>query len=120
MGTIYLRHGNFHVVLNADVLGEMPRTNLRKLLRLARTESRNDAALQELGDILQAKVASAVAAHEKSKDERTAGWKYVDKRSRTKAAIAALQENNRLQNSVKRTKADMVSAEAMLKIFNER
>ena len=119
MGAIYLRCGSFHAALDTDALGKMPRANFRKLLKLVHTESRNVTALQELGNILKQKAADANAAHTKAKDEFTAGWRYVDKRSRTKAAIGTMQENNRLQNAVKRTKAELNSAESLLRIFNE-
>ncbi len=119
MSAIYLRCGSFHVALDSDALEKMPRSNFRKLLKLVRTEIRNTSSLQELGRIMRQKAADANAAHTKAKEEFVAGWKYVDKRSRTKSATETMQENNRLQNAVKRTKAELNAAEALLKIFNE-
>ncbi len=119
MSAIYLRCGSFHVALDSDALEKMPRANFRKLLKLVRTEIRNTSALQDLGKILRQKVADTNAAHAKAKEDFSAGWRYVDKRSRTKDAIETQRENNRLQNAVKRTKAELNAAEALLNIFNE-
>lgn len=46
MRTIQIRYSSFHAVLDADSLGEIPRANFRKLLKLAHRDSRNEAALQ--------------------------------------------------------------------------
>lgn len=119
MRTIRVRYDDFLAVLDADALGKLPRANVRKLLKLAYHDSRNTAALQELGKILEENVADAVADHTKAKEEFAAGWKYVDKGSRTKTARDTRQENNRLQNAVKRAKADLNSAKSLLGIFNE-
>lgn len=116
---IHLKHGGFHVALDVDSLVHMPRMNFRKLLNLMRFDYHNAAALCELGVFLKENVVNAAAAHQKAKSEFSAGWKYVNKRSRTRIAIEALRENNRLQNAVKRTKADLISAESLLKIYNE-
>lgn len=119
MRTIQIRYNSFRVVLDADALGEIPRANFRKLLKLAYRDSRNEATLQELGRILEENAANLAAAHAKAKEEFTVGWKYVNKKSRTKTATEVLQKNNRLQNAVKRTKAKLNSAKSLLKIFNE-
>lgn len=119
MRTIQIRYNSFRVVLDADALGEIPREKFRKLLKLAYRDSRNEATLQELGNILKENAANSAAAHTKAKEEFTAGWKYINKRSRAKTAMEIQRENNRLQNAVKRTKAELNSAKSLLKIFNE-
>lgn len=119
MRTIQIRYGSFHAVLDADSLGEIPRANFRKLLKLAHRDSRNEAALQELGSILEENMTIAGTAHTKAKEEFSEGWKYVNKKSRTKTAMEIQQENNRLQNAVKRTKAELNLAKSLLKIHNE-
>lgn len=119
MGITHFQCGSFHVALDADALGKMPRANFRKLLKLVRTESRNTTALQELGKTLKENAIKADAAHTKAKAEFAVGWKYVDKHFRSSAANEIRRENNRLQNAVKRTKAELNSAESLLIIFNE-
>lgn len=119
MGFIHLRCGSFHAALDTDALARMPRANFRKLLKLARTESRNAAVLQELGKFLKENAENANAAHTKTKTDFAVGWRYVDKHVRSRTASEVRRENNRLQNAVKRTKAELNSAESLLKIFNE-
>lgn len=119
MRTILIRYDSFHVVLDADALGEIPRANFRKLLKLAYRDSRNEATLRELGSILEENAANSAAAHAKAKEAFTVGWKYVNQRSRSKTAMEIQRENNRLQNAVKRTKAELNLAKSLLKIFNE-
>lgn len=119
MRTIRVRYGDFQAVLDADALGELPRVNARKLLKLAYRDCRNAEALQELGKILEENAANAATAHSKAKEQFAAGWKYVVKGSRTKTARDTRQENNRLQNAVKRAKAELNSAKSLLEIFNE-
>lgn len=119
MDGIRIRYGSYQVVLKKDHLGQMPRTNFRKLLKLAFRDLRNQYALKELKTALADNVAGADAAHKQAAKEFADGWKLVHPRSRTKAAVAIRQENNRLHNAVKRTKAELNSAETLLKIYNE-
>lgn len=119
MDGIRIRYDSFQVVLHKDRLRQMPRTNFRKLLKLAFRDPRNQSALKELKTVLIDDAAAADAAHKQAKKEFTDGWKLVRPRSRSKAAVSTRQENNRLHNAVKRTKAELSSAEALLKIYNE-
>ena len=119
MRTIEIRYGDFRAVLDADALDTLPRANIKKLLKLARRDYRNESELRKLRSILEENVSAAASAHAKAKEAFTAGWKYVNTKSRTKDAVETMQENNRLQNAVKRTKAALNKAKALLQIFNE-
>lgn len=119
MKPIRIRNGCFQAVLDPDELRKMPRANYRKLLKLAFTDGRNSAALEELKHILADGVADADATLKRSQKEFTSGWRLVSKTDRSKAAAELRRENNRLQNAVKRAKAERNSAEAFLKIYNE-
>lgn len=119
MRTIEIRYGDFRAVLDADALDTLPRANVKKLLKLARRDYRNESELRKLRSILEENASAAASAHAKAKEAFTAGWKYVNTKSRTKDAVETMQENNRLQNAVKRTKATLNKAKALLQIFNE-
>ena len=119
MTGIHIRYGDFHVVLDPANLRKMPRTNFRKLLKLAFRDPRNSAALEKLKKVLLDEVTGADAAHKQAQKEFTNGWRLVGKSDRSKAAVELRRENNRLHNAVKRTKAELNSAEAFLKIYNE-
>ena len=119
MDGIRIRYGSFQVVLRREGLGQMPRANYRKLLKLAFRDPRNRESLKELKTVLIDDVTAADAAHKQAKKEFADGWKLVNPRSRSKAAVSTRQENNRLHNAVKRTKVELNSAEALLKIYKE-
>lgn len=119
MDGIRIRYGSFQVVLHRERLGQMPRANFRKLLKLAFRDPRNQAALEDLKAVLIDNAAAADATHKQAKKEFADGWKLVNPRSRSKTTVSIRQENNRLHNAVKRTKVELNSAEALLKIYNE-
>lgn len=119
MRTIEIRYGDFRAVLDADSLDRLPRANVKKLFKLARRDYRNESELRKLRGILEENASAAASAHAKAKEAFATGWKYVNTKSRTKDAVATMQENNRLQNAVKRTKAKLNTAKALLQIFNE-
>ena len=119
MRTIEIRYGDFRAVLDADALDALPRANVKKLLKLARRDYRNESELRKLRSILEENASAAASAHAKAKEEFAAGWKYVNTKSLTKDAVETMQENNRLQNAVKRTKATLNKAKALLQILNE-
>lgn len=119
MRSVVIRYDSFHLALDADRLGELPRANIRKILRLARRDYRNEAALQELRQILRENVSEAEAAYAQAKAEYSAGWKWVNKKSRTEASLTTMRQNNRLRDTEKRAKAELIAAKALWEIYQK-
>ncbi len=71
MRTIQIRYNDFRAVLIAERLDEIPQKNFRKLIKLAHHDSRNTAALQEIGRILEENVSQFTASQAKAKLNQT-------------------------------------------------
>lgn len=119
--TIKVRSGGFYAELYPDRLGELPRANVRKLLRLMRgAQWENQAALDSLGAYLKDQVNTTKAAWEKASQDYVDGWKLVaNKRSRKKAAMDTLRENRRLKTALKRAKGAYDTAVALQTIYDK-
>lgn len=93
-------------VILLDKLPELPRQNIRKILKMLyspRNYFRADT--QYLSPAIDRHVQATKHAWEEASQQYTNGWKLVNKRSRTKESIEILAENRRLKNEVKRAKA---------------
>lgn len=121
MGAIKIRSGDFYAELYLDRLGELPRSNLRKLLRLMReAQWENQTALDSLDAYLKDQVKTTKAAWEKASQDYTTGWKLVpNKRSRKKEVVAAMRENRRLKIALKRAKGAYDTAVSLQSIFDK-
>lgn len=120
MRNLVFRSDHFILAIDADSLGSLPRANIRKILAIARSDSINNAALRQLREILLDNLRKAEQNCKLAQEDFDRNWKYINKRSRTKAALAVLQENDRLHRAVKRTKAELSTATALWKIFIEK
>lgn len=109
----------YHVTIDADSLGKMPRNDYRKLLHFARRDSRNDGSLRELRKILQENVEAAEKVLTAAQTDYTENWRYIDRRSRTPESIKTTHRNRALHSAVKRAKADLSTAKVIWEIFNE-
>lgn len=118
---IKVRSGDFYAELYLDRLGELPRSNFRKLLRLMRGAPwENQEALDTLGAYLKEQVNATKAGWTKASLEYSNGWKLVkNKRSRKKEVMDTLRENRRLKNALKRAKGAHDTAIALQTIFDK-
>ena len=121
MNTIKIRSGDFYAELYPERLGELPRSNFRKILRLMRGAPwENQAALDSLGVYLKDQVRDTKAAWGKASQDYVAGWKLVpNKKSRKKMVVDTLRENRRLKAAVKRAKGAYDTAVALQTIYEK-
>lgn len=118
---ISVHSGDFYAELYLERLGELPRSNFRKLLRLMRGALwENQTALNDLGAYLKDQVKATKATWEKASQDYVGGWKLVpNKRSRKKDAVDTLRENRRLKAALKRAKGAYDTAVALQTIFDK-
>lgn len=121
MDTIQIRSGNFYAELYLERLGEMPRSNFRKLLRLMQgAQWENQTALDSLGAYLKGQLKATKTAWEKAGQNYADGWKLVpDKRSRRKDVMDTLQENHRLKTALNRAKGAYDTVVALQTIYDK-
>lgn len=120
MRRLIFRQGHFIMAIAADRIRDLPRLNFRKILCIARSDSVNAADLQRLREILLDGMQEAKRNYDLAREDYARNWKYVNEKSRTKAALAVMRENKKLHNTVKRTKAELTKAEALWKIYTEK
>lgn len=115
--TYFIRVGAFQATLLEDHLTDLPRTQFRKLLRLALTEPENRPALEAMGLDIRARVAGAKTAMDAAARGYQANWKHVaHPRSKKPEIVKIVEENRRLKAAVRETKgrhANWVSIQAI-------
>lgn len=109
----------YDAVILLDKLPELPRQNIRKVLKMLYSP-RNyfHADTPSLSPAIDRRVRATKHAWEEASRQYTNGWRLVDKKSRTKESIEILAENRRLKNEVKRAKAQY-SRWAALQTIND-
>lgn len=121
MEPIKVRGGDFYAELYPERLGNLPRSNFRKILRLMRgAQWENQAALDSLGAYLKDQVRATKTAWEKASQDYASGWKLVrNKKSRKKAVMDTLRENRRLKNALKSAKGAYDTAVSLQTIYEK-
>lgn len=103
--TYFIRAGTFRAAVLEDHLTELPRTQFRKLLQLARTCPENRPVLDAMGADIQRQVTEAEAAWKAASQDYKANWKHVARpRSRKPEIVKTMKENRRLKVAVRITK----------------
>lgn len=114
---ITVRSGEFRAEISLEHLGELPRTNFRKLLRLMRDNP--DENLDDLGRWIRGRPAETKAAWAEASREYQHGWRFAPKRARDENSLRIMRENRRLKTAVKQTKAAYDTAQALKTIFEK-
>ena len=99
MRKLVFRQGHFTIAVDADRIGDLTRQNFRKILSIARSDNINDADLQRLREILLDGMQEAKHNYDLAREDYARNWKYVNEKSRTKAALAVMRENKKLHNT---------------------
>ena len=98
---------DFHADIYLNKLLDLPITNIRKLTKLILSDARtNEEAIDPLASYLEQAVQESKDAWELASKDYVDGWCTVNNpKSRRRAVVETLKNNNRLTRKVKAAKA---------------
>lgn len=115
--TIEIRDGDFHLRIHLDKIEGLPAANFRRVMRLLQ---KHPEALAQAGDFLREQVAICKAGLDGTRREYDAGWREINPRSRSTAALKILAENKRLSQNLQQAKTHYATFSRLLQIYENQ
>lgn len=118
MGNVIEIHdGDFHLRIFLDRIESLPAANFRRVMRLLQ---KHPEALAQAGEFLMEQVAICKAGVDGARREHDAGWREVNPRSRSAAALKILAENKRLSRNLQQAKTRYDTFSRLLQIYKNQ